>query len=141
MRSNRRNTSISICSPGSARLVVAVGHLFWSTEPTSGSGNLVAAICMTWYRSSCRRSMLRIPDAPDELFKIPYEAAESDAIRYALIYHNGGVYLDTDFLAVDMTPIIDRKHPQQQGQTRSVTAQNACRLSKDPGPRYCHIHC
>lgn len=27
----------------------------------------------------------------EELFRIPYEAAESDAIRYALIYHNGGV--------------------------------------------------
>jgi len=49
-----------------------------------------------------------IPDAPDELFRVPYEAAESDAIRYALIYHNGGVYMDTDFLAVDMNTIIDR---------------------------------
>ena len=49
-----------------------------------------------------------IPDAPEELFRIPYEAAESDAIRYALIYHNGGIYMDTDFLAINMTSIIDR---------------------------------
>ncbi|CAK9063416.1 Uncharacterized protein SCF082_LOCUS32844 [Durusdinium trenchii] len=49
-----------------------------------------------------------IPDAPEELFRIPYEAAESDAIRYALIYHNGGIYMDTDFLAIDMSSIIDR---------------------------------
>eukprot|EP00913_Durusdinium_trenchii_P030604 g28662.t1 len=39
----------------------------------------------------------------EELFRIPYEAAESDAIRYALIYHNGGIYMDTDFLAIDMS--------------------------------------
>ena len=26
---------------------------------------------------------------------------------YALIYHNGGIYMDTDFLAIDMSSIID----------------------------------
>ncbi|CAL1158043.1 unnamed protein product [Cladocopium goreaui] len=93
---------------------------------------------------SVNRSNVRrwIPDAPEELFRIPYEAAESDAIRtptdlgvgtgrpcflravsgwkcamlintltihrYALIYHNGGIYMDTDFLAIDMSSIIDR---------------------------------
>ncbi|CAJ1432459.1 unnamed protein product [Effrenium voratum] len=49
-----------------------------------------------------------IPDAPEELFRIPYEAAESDAIRYALLYHNGGIYMDTDFLAIDMSSIVDK---------------------------------
>ena len=58
----------------------------------------------------CR--LLRIPDAPEELFRIPYEAAESDAIRYALLYHNGGIYMDTDFLAIDMSSIVDKRMPQ-----------------------------
>lgn len=41
-----------------------------------------------------------IPDMPDEYFKMPYIAAKSDLVRYALLYHHGGIYLDTDFLVV-----------------------------------------
>lgn len=49
-----------------------------------------------------------IPDLPEEYFKLPYEAAKSDAIRYALIYHHGGLYLDTDFLVVkDLDKVVE----------------------------------
>jgi len=49
-----------------------------------------------------------IPDMPDEYFRMPYSAAKSDIIRYALIYHHGGMYMDTDFLVVqDLDSVID----------------------------------
>ena len=83
-------------------------------------------VCM---KLSKRRHAARIPDAPEELFRIPYEAAESDAIRYALIYHNGGVYMDTDFLAIDMTSIIDRTISQQHQRQPAVLSRLARTLN------------
>lgn len=78
-------------------------HLNLQSWELASQGRCGAPILVN--RSNVRRW---IPDAPEELFRIPYEAAESDAIRYALIYHNGGIYMDTDFLAIDMSSIIDR---------------------------------
>lgn len=50
-----------------------------------------------------------IPDLPDEFYRLPDHASQSDLVRYALVYHNGGMYMDTDFLVVkDMSPILDR---------------------------------
>lgn len=52
-----------------------------------------------------------IPDLPAEYDRMPldYDAAKSDVVRYALLYHHGGIYLDTDFLvAKDLSPILDR---------------------------------
>jgi len=49
-----------------------------------------------------------IPDLPSEYFRL-YKAAMSDAIRYALIYHHGGMYIDSDFLVLkNMTPIVQQ---------------------------------
>lgn len=49
-----------------------------------------------------------VPDVPAEYYKLPYPSAVSDAIRYALLFHNGGIYMDTDFLVVqDMTEILN----------------------------------
>eukprot|EP00929_Paragymnodinium_shiwhaense_P013920 TRINITY_DN121768_c0_g1_i1.p1 TRINITY_DN121768_c0_g1~~TRINITY_DN121768_c0_g1_i1.p1 ORF type:complete len:909 (+),score=198.56 TRINITY_DN121768_c0_g1_i1:50-2776(+) len=39
-----------------------------------------------------------IPDLPDEYFMLPYASAKSDLLRAALLYHHGGIYMDTDFL-------------------------------------------
>eukprot|EP00392_Amoebophrya_sp_AT5.2_P007527 g7542.t1 len=39
-----------------------------------------------------------IPDAPEEYFRLPYSAAKSDAVRYAVLFHLGGIYMDTDIL-------------------------------------------
>lgn len=51
---------------------------------------------------------LWIPDLPKEYFKLPYVACKSDFVRYAVLYHHGGVYMDTDFLVVkDLDEIID----------------------------------
>jgi len=41
-----------------------------------------------------------IPDAPKELFKLPYAACKSDVVRAAVLYHHGGLYLDTDFVVM-----------------------------------------
>eukprot|EP00041_Stephanoeca_diplocostata_P014196 m.255548 g.255548 ORF g.255548 m.255548 type:complete len:514 (+) comp19620_c0_seq1:144-1685(+) len=41
-----------------------------------------------------------IPDLPQEFSRLPYAAATSDLVRTAVLYHHGGVYLDTDFLVV-----------------------------------------
>lgn len=48
-----------------------------------------------------------IPDMPDEFFEV-YPAAKSDLIRYSVLYHHGGIYMDTDVLVVkDMSPFVD----------------------------------
>eukprot|EP00927_Polykrikos_kofoidii_P054839 TRINITY_DN49195_c0_g1_i1.p1 TRINITY_DN49195_c0_g1~~TRINITY_DN49195_c0_g1_i1.p1 ORF type:complete len:889 (+),score=133.17 TRINITY_DN49195_c0_g1_i1:294-2669(+) len=39
-----------------------------------------------------------VPDLPEEFFKLGHDAAKSDALRAALLYHHGGLYMDTDFL-------------------------------------------
>merc|ERR1740117_473091 len=39
-----------------------------------------------------------IPDIPKEYFMLPYASAKSDFLRAALLYHHGGLYMDTDFL-------------------------------------------
>lgn len=41
-----------------------------------------------------------IPDAPDEIFRLPYAASKSDVVRAAVLYHHGGLYLDTDFIVM-----------------------------------------
>lgn len=54
-----------------------------------------------------------VPDMPDEYFRLPYHAAKSDVIRYALLYHNGGIYMDTDFLVVkDLDKVIELAETQ-----------------------------
>ncbi|CAE7943685.1 ISA3, partial [Symbiodinium necroappetens] len=50
-----------------------------------------------------------IPDIPEEYFKLPYPAAKSDFIRYAVLYHNGGIYVDFDMLTVkDIDEIVEK---------------------------------
>lgn len=39
-----------------------------------------------------------VPDLPQEYYRLPYASANSDFIRAALLYHHGGVYMDTDFM-------------------------------------------
>ncbi|CAE7382382.1 unnamed protein product [Symbiodinium necroappetens] len=52
-----------------------------------------------------------IPDLPEEYFRMPAPAPKSDLIRYALLYHHGGLYMDADFVAVkDMDPILALLH-------------------------------
>jgi len=46
-----------------------------------------------------------VPDLPEEYFRLPYAAAKSDFVRAAVLYHQGGVYMDTDFLL--MKPMDD----------------------------------
>jgi len=39
-----------------------------------------------------------VPDLPKEYFQLPYSSAKSDFLRAAVLYHQGGVYMDTDFM-------------------------------------------
>eukprot|EP00928_Gymnodinium_smaydae_P046616 TRINITY_DN31064_c0_g1_i1.p1 TRINITY_DN31064_c0_g1~~TRINITY_DN31064_c0_g1_i1.p1 ORF type:complete len:780 (+),score=116.17 TRINITY_DN31064_c0_g1_i1:48-2387(+) len=41
-----------------------------------------------------------IPDLPEEYFMLPYASAKSDLLRAALLFHHGGLYMDTDYLVM-----------------------------------------
>eukprot|EP00039_Didymoeca_costata_P031240 m.33835 g.33835 ORF g.33835 m.33835 type:complete len:366 (-) comp8612_c0_seq1:86-1183(-) len=41
-----------------------------------------------------------VPDLPEEFFRLPYDQCKSDVLRTAVIFHHGGLYLDTDFLVM-----------------------------------------
>lgn len=41
-----------------------------------------------------------VPDAPEEVFRMPYAAANSDIVRAAVLYHQGGLYMDADFMVL-----------------------------------------
>lgn len=41
-----------------------------------------------------------VPDAPAEWSRMPYAAAKSDMVRAAVLYHHGGLYMDTDFVVM-----------------------------------------
>lgn len=50
-----------------------------------------------------------IPDLPEEYFRLPDHGSRSDVIRYALIYHHGGIYMDTDILVLrDLNEVLDK---------------------------------
>ena len=50
-----------------------------------------------------------IPDLPEEYFRLPDHGARSDVMRYALIYHHGGIYMDTDILvAKDLDEVLEK---------------------------------
>eukprot|EP00438_Fugacium_kawagutii_P029927 Skav232673 [mRNA] locus=scaffold698:292895:293987:+ [translate_table: standard] len=76
-----------------------------------------------------------IPDMPDEYFRplgchlshaaatnllvtaswrMPSPAPKSDLIRYALLYHHGGLYMDADFVAVKV-PHLEWQDPMLRG--------------------------
>jgi len=40
------------------------------------------------------------PDTPDEFFRLPYAAAKSDFVRSSVLFHQGGLYMDADFLVM-----------------------------------------
>jgi hypothetical protein len=71
-----------------------------------------------------------IPDMPDEYFNFPYAQAKSDMVRYGVLYHHGGIYMDTDFLVVeDLDPIIDKLHSYDlvsYGDWGTGKDENAC---------------
>ena len=50
-----------------------------------------------------------VPDMPDEYFKLPYPSAKSDMLRYGVLYHHGGIYMDADLLA-EVSAAINRWH-------------------------------
>jgi len=53
-----------------------------------------------------------VPDLPDEYYRLPYPSAKSDFVRASVLYHQGGVYMDTDFLLMKpLAPLLERlKH-------------------------------
>lgn len=50
-----------------------------------------------------------VPDLPEEFFRLPYPEARADAIRWALIYHQGGIFLEPDVLMTGgVAPILEK---------------------------------
>ena len=50
-----------------------------------------------------------VPDMPDEFFRMPYTQATSDLVRYGVLYHHGGIYMDSDFIVLkDLSPVVQR---------------------------------
>lgn len=41
-----------------------------------------------------------VPDAPEEFKSMPSYGSKSDIVRAAVLYHHGGLYMDTDFLVM-----------------------------------------
>eukprot|EP00039_Didymoeca_costata_P007989 m.106918 g.106918 ORF g.106918 m.106918 type:complete len:349 (-) comp13904_c0_seq1:5961-7007(-) len=85
----------------------------WFNYP-KGGGPLVELNIRTWRKHNPdyqvilvnnSNVMKYVPDMPDEFFRLPYDQCKSDVIRAGIIYHNGGLYMDTDFLM--MKPIDD----------------------------------
>eukprot|EP00913_Durusdinium_trenchii_P011749 g11035.t1 len=53
-----------------------------------------------WLKAHPEFKKTYLPDMPVEYFRMPYSQAKSDIIRYGLLFHHGGMYMDTDFLVV-----------------------------------------
>jgi len=52
-----------------------------------------------------------VPDLPEEYFRLPYSAAKSDFLRYGMLYHHGGIFIDFDMVAMDdMDDIVGMAH-------------------------------
>ncbi|CAE7556222.1 unnamed protein product [Symbiodinium natans] len=116
-------------------------HLFTLWEYPKGAPTYVRLNIESWRRHSHGRCgepiflnerNLRdwIPDLPEEYFKLPYQACKSDVVRYAVIYHHGGIYMDTDFLVVqDLDPVIDVLNLDLVSYSGSNTAGKECPAS------------
>lgn len=73
-----------------------------------GPGELVKLNIRTWQRHAPPGTEIvfvnnsnfcdLVPDCPKEWFRLPYPAANSDVVRAAVLYHQGGLYMDTDFM-------------------------------------------
>ncbi|CAK0879926.1 unnamed protein product, partial [Prorocentrum cordatum] len=50
-----------------------------------------------------------VPDLPEEYWRLPYSAAKSDVIRASVLYHHGGLYIDTDFLVTSPLSSVQRR--------------------------------
>lgn len=46
-----------------------------------------------------RNARSYVPDLPEEYFRLPYPAAKADLLRYGLLYHHGGLFVENDVLA------------------------------------------
>jgi len=88
----------------------------------NGADAFVALNLETWRKHSPRgtevvmvnESNFRdyVPDAPEEFWRLPYDACKSDVVRAAVLYHQGGLYMDTDFVA---TGSLERVMAQLEG--------------------------
>lgn len=85
---------------------------FWNYP--NGAGPLVMLNLETWRKHEPHMKLVLInetniqeyvPDLPEEFFRLPYASAKSDFIRASVLYHQGGVYMDTDFMM--MKPLTD----------------------------------
>ncbi|CAK0873934.1 unnamed protein product [Prorocentrum cordatum] len=80
-------------------------YTYW--DYPKGPSLLVQLNLDTWRRHAPEMKLVLInesnirdfvPDLPEEFFQLPYPAAKSDFVRASVLYHNGGLYMDTDFM-------------------------------------------
>ncbi|CAK9031682.1 Isoamylase 3 [Durusdinium trenchii] len=94
----------------------------WGTKGKGHAvtGRLALEVLEAWRRHSngfCNEPFLitdenvreAVPDLPEEYFRLPYPAAKSDFIRYAVLHHHGGVYIDFDMLTIQDVDQIVKK--------------------------------
>jgi len=90
---------------------------------------------------------LYIPDMPDEFFKLPYQQAKSDMVRYGALYHHGGIYMDTDVLVqkdlhhlLGLTKKYDLVSYVQGKPDENSTCQNKFSSNFLAGPKNSTVH-
>lgn len=92
------------------------GKYIWAFfEYPTGPGPWVELTMRTWQKHAPDWEIMRVndsnikwyvPDLPDEFYRVPYNAAKSDIVRASVLYHHGGVYMDTDFMLMrDLSPV------------------------------------
>ena len=76
-----------------------------------------------------------IPDLPAEFFRMPYPAVKSDIARAGLLFHHGGLYMDTDFIVFSGVKDTLRELETNDVVTYGNTGQvgTRCRLGNSAG--------
>lgn len=81
--------------------------VFWEYPDSSPPNAMVRLDLETWRRALPGWTLRLVndsnigefvPDLPDEYYRLPYTQVKSDVLRAAVLYHHGGLYLDTDFV-------------------------------------------
>lgn len=84
----------------------------------SGPDSMISLNIETWQKHASGMKIVLVnntniakyvPDLPREFFRLPYAAAKSDFVRASVLYHQGGIYMDTDFLLMtDLDDILKK---------------------------------
>jgi len=104
-------------SVGAARVNPMWDTMFAYYNYSKGPSPIVELNIRTWVHHNPNMKLVLVndsnireyvPDLPDEYWRLPYHQAKSDFVRAAVIYHNGGLYMDCDFMIMKpIEPILE----------------------------------